>query len=148
MTCGPYRPIKLITYNARLKDVQTCAYTNILSASTFTVSLRVGATLTGSWDTSVESLVVKLIDPAHGNRIIKSARVRASPWDGDGDVTHDSVVIWSDLQKDGVELWWPVNYGGQALYVVELSLVTAVRTSLTYKTNLRAEHCAHRKTRF
>ncbi|KAF4615614.1 hypothetical protein D9613_012895 [Agrocybe pediades] len=39
-------------------------------------------------------------------------------WDGWG------VLAWKDLQKDGsVKLWWPVGYGEQSLYTLEVYLL-------------------------
>lgn len=125
ITCGPYRPITLITYNTRIKDIHAAAYVTILPDNAFTASLRVSATLSGSWDASIAALRVTLRDPADG-RMVQSTRVGMSSWDGTGDSLQDALVTWSDLQEDGVELWWPVGYGVQRMYTIEVALVTLV----------------------
>ena len=130
ITCGPYRPITLITYNTRIKDVHAATYVTILPDNAFTASLRVGATLSGSWDASVVALCVTLSDPADGGRVVQYARVGVSSWDGTGDALQDALITWGDLQEAGVELWWPVGYGAQKMYTVEVALVTSVGFSL------------------
>lgn len=125
ITCGPYRPITLITYNTRIKDIHAAAYVTILPDNAFTASLRVSATLSGSWDASIAALRVTLRDPADG-RMVQSTRVGMSSWDGTGDSLQDALVTWGDLQEDGVELWWPVGYGVQRMYTIEVALVTLV----------------------
>lgn len=125
ITCGPYRPITLITYNTRIKDIHAAAYVTILPDNAFTASLRVSATLSGSWDASIAALRVTLRDPADG-RMVQSTRVGMSSWDGTGDSLQDALVTWGDLQEVGVELWWPVGYGVQRMYTIEVALVTLV----------------------
>jgi len=47
--------------------------------------------------------------------------------DSPEDVVHTDIVVWKDLQDVGVELWWPVGYGEQNLYTVDVTLFGQVR---------------------
>ncbi|KAF8900302.1 glycoside hydrolase superfamily [Gymnopilus junonius] len=73
----------------------------------FTVTLKLDVALSGAWDASGNALLVQL------------ANAEQSP----GKFQRNSVVMWTNLENDGIQLWWPVGYGEQTLYRVEVSLV-------------------------
>jgi beta-mannosidase len=127
MTCGPYRPITFTAYNARIKEANVSALAKILDDGTFTASLKVNITLDGSWDTS--ALVVTMVDQQ--GRIVKTERLEIAAWDGAPGLgaAPNGSLAWNNLQSEGVELWWPVNYGNQTMYTVEVSLVGPVSIS-------------------
>ncbi|KAF8184215.1 glycoside hydrolase [Pholiota molesta] len=132
MTCGPYRPITFTAYNARIKEANVSALARILDDGAFTASLKVNITLDGSWDTS--ALVVTMVDQQ--GRVLKTERLEIASWDGApglGTAPNGSVA-WNNLQSEGVELWWPVNYGNQTMYTVEVSLVGPNQTQIDRKT--------------
>ncbi|KAJ7688293.1 glycoside hydrolase superfamily [Mycena rosella] len=112
MTCGPYRPITLKTYTARIEELQTHA----LLSDTNAPSLKVDVTLAGTLDPAlVASLRVVLSDT--DNAVLKTQDVPVSG------PAHPSAVAW-DLA--GVaEPWWPVGYGAQRLYTVTTLLLDA-----------------------
>lgn len=129
MTCGPYRPITLMAYTSRIQDVHTRAVVDVKPDGSFIASLKVDVTLEGAWCPG-SALIVTFSDSE--SREIKSDRVQVREWEEDG--THssfvqESVVTWSGLQNNGVELWWPVGYGTQTLYSVRVSLVSSVSTT-------------------
>ncbi|KAJ7165676.1 glycoside hydrolase [Mycena crocata] len=112
MTCGPYRPITLKTYTARLAEVQTHA---LLSDSN-TPSLKVDVTLAGTLDPAlVASLRIALSDAS--GTVLKSQDVPITTFDS----PIASAIAW-DLAGT-VEPWWPVGYGAQPLYTVSVSLL-------------------------
>ncbi|KAJ6544339.1 glycoside hydrolase [Mycena capillaripes] len=109
MTCGPYRPITLKTYTARIKEVQTHA---LLSDSN-TPSLKVDVTLEGT--ALVTSLRVVLSDS--NKTVLKSQDVPIVGSSTTGSAAWDLAGI--------VEPWWPVGYGAQHLYTVFVLLLDA-----------------------
>ncbi|KAF8130046.1 glycoside hydrolase [Mycena galopus ATCC 62051] len=112
MTCGPYRPITLKTYTARIKEVQTHALLSDENAP----SLKVDVTLDPALDASVR---VVLSDA--NKTVLKSE-----------DVSVGTAVSW-DL-KGLVEPWWPVGYGAQHLYSVSVLLLSATGQTLDEST--------------
>ncbi|KAF8959158.1 glycoside hydrolase family 2 protein [Flammula alnicola] len=141
MTCGPYRPITLTTYNARVQDVHVRALASIQPDGAFTASLKVDVVLCGSWDPSMDALLITMTDKE--KHTLRSERVEIRQWKKEGshsDYVQNAIVAWNDLQADGVQLWWPVGYGEQTMYTVEVSLVApndSVIDSKTKRVGLR-----------
>lgn len=130
MTCGPYRAITFTAYNARIKEANVSALARILDDGTFTASLKVNVTLDGSWDASADALlVVTMVDQQGQN--LKTERLEIASWHGASNLgtAPNGIVAWNNLQSEGVELWWPVNYGNQTMYTVEVLLVGPVSIS-------------------
>jgi beta-mannosidase len=111
MTAGPYRPISLRTYTARITDVDAHAAVSEILAP----SLQVGISVAGT------------ISAAHFARIhlmtFDGATVREETVRVDSKTKLDHLLRW-DLQSQ-VDLWWPIGYGSQARYTVEVSLLTS-----------------------
>ncbi|KAH9891930.1 glycoside hydrolase [Cubamyces lactineus] len=117
MTCGPYRPIKLISYNVRIDSVHARA--RVSPAPELAPSLVVDATLSG--DLSLFHTVAIMLRDRTGG-LLRMEQVALA-----GDVNRTSaqefqgIVNWS--LGDIVKLWWPVGYGTQELYDVEVSIL-------------------------
>ncbi|KAJ7490147.1 hypothetical protein B0H11DRAFT_1912166 [Mycena galericulata] len=120
-TCGPYRPITLKTYTARITEVQPHA----LLSDDNVPSLNVDVTLAGTLDPAlVASLRIVLSNTE--KKVLKSQEVPVAG------AVNSSAVAWNLAWT--VELWWPVGYGAQHLYTVSVLLLDAHAQSLDSST--------------
>ena len=105
MTVGPWRPISLHTYDARLVDVRVSAR----------VDAQLAADLDVSFSLSKESTYaanVVLIDPS-GSVIVGQSGIK---------VERSKACARFHFSKDEVELWYPVGYGKQPIYEVRVTI--------------------------
>lgn len=136
MTCGPYRPIKLITYPMRLSSVHPRA----LVSRDLSRRFKLDAVLSGDIS-ATEGCKIRCI--LRQSTIGAPDQSQSSPIrdevhdihlserdDGSGlsEAEIKDIIDW-DLGKE-VQLWWPVGYGLQALYDAEITLLSAVCLSL------------------
>ncbi|KAF9490586.1 glycoside hydrolase family 2 protein [Pleurotus eryngii] len=122
MTCGPYRSIRIETYLARIQEVQPCITIHFpeSSSSTFVARVSVNAVVQGDFNKDY-AIVVSL---KHLNgRTIRTAR-QEIPHKTEKlkKVSLKGIVDWS-LNDNNIRLWWPVRYGTQSLYRLEVELV-------------------------
>lgn len=112
MTAGPWKPIKLETYQARITDVDIRPrVTEDLSAT-----LEVNFSLSTE-DHSVASVSLKSSD---GSLVVGQKDVKISK--------HTAQAQFK-LSPGAFELWYPVGYGKQPLYTVEVEVADKVCAS-------------------
>ncbi|KZT69494.1 glycoside hydrolase family 2 protein [Daedalea quercina L-15889] len=118
MTCGPYRPISLVTYTARISSLHARAA--VSAAPTLVPSLAVDIEVSGN-ATRAKAVRIVLKKDGSGD-VLREELAPILEWSNGASLNKaDGVVAW-DL-RDAVHLWWPVGYGQQALYTVEATLL-------------------------
>lgn len=104
-TCGPWRQVRLETYQARIADIR--------------VNYEVAATLG-----SVSGSIVVSVEGNSG----KTVNVTASTFDGDTPVFKGTAEVSDDgtarveFHINDPKLWYPHGYGSQTLYNVKASI--------------------------
>jgi beta-mannosidase len=117
MTIGPWRPISLHTYEARLVDVRVSAR----------VHTQLSADLDVSFSLSKESayLADVVLNGPSGSAVVGQSGIKV-----ERSKAHASFCF----AKGEVELWYPVGYGSQPIYEVQVIVMDQVSrgSSLLY----------------
>ncbi|EIM92628.1 glycoside hydrolase [Stereum hirsutum FP-91666 SS1] len=140
MTAGPYRSIHLLTYaksTVRLSSIHAQALVSATLKPSFVLDLA----LAGVDATSLKSVPrasVTLKDLS-GN-VIRTAEVdlkidSIQGGDGEGGVAQVVKVVEWNFEDAEVQLWWPVGYGSQHLYTVEVTLLDQADAILDSKSH-------------
>jgi beta-mannosidase len=109
MTCGPWRPIHLDRYSARISDLWTLIDISVKDESA-------AVTVTGDIESASEgdTVLFTLIDP-DGQCIETSDPLS---------IAHGSASTTFNVHK--AQFWWPTGYGKQPLYTVGSKLIRKV----------------------
>ncbi|KAK6453648.1 beta-mannosidase precursor [Scheffersomyces xylosifermentans] len=104
ITCGPYKPVKLISYNSFINDVY--------------VKVDVGTNSKASIDIQTDVVVAKSAS---------SLEIEVKSPDGQLITTFNTAVeksgvVFNKLQLDEPELWFPLGHGNQSLYEFKVIL--------------------------
>lgn len=110
MTVGPWRPIHLDTYTHRFEDVR------------IDTDLKGPDYLQGTLKAAIQ---------LDSTQMPSEFRIHALLRDSDGTVIKQEVLsLGTDIDwtfdKSEIEGWYPINYGKQPLYKLELDLVDGV----------------------
>lgn len=109
ITAGPWRPVYLQAYSARIEDIHCPAEVSAdLSQATLPVHIELAGSLDGA------QVLLKLEDP--------QGQAAAETWlTAETHLDHTFV-----LEKP--ELWWPNGHGKQALYTLNVAIIAARQT--------------------
>ncbi|KAH8920841.1 glycoside hydrolase family 2 protein, partial [Atractiella rhizophila] len=107
MTAGPYRPISLRIYHSRLSDVHVQALGDR--------QLNVSFSIDGAHSDLKSQIAVSSVVASKAKQLFKSFDLPVV--NGEGKLKHS-------FTKDEVDLWFPFGYGEQALYNVQVVLLS------------------------
>ena len=113
MTAGPWRPISLHTYDIRIAEV----WANAIVSETLEPRVELSFELAG--DGFVGTVQVFVRGPSKTS-IKENKNVKAAG--GKGSITYA-------FGDDEVELWYPIGYGKQPLYEIEVAAIDDVSAS-------------------
>lgn len=109
MTVGPWKPIRLRFYQIRIADLDIRSKVS----ESLTVNLTVDFTLS---ERSYGSASVALVH-SNGTRVEEESLMRISAGHGRAEF---------HFSPGSLELWYPVGYGKQPLYTVQVNLTDEV----------------------
>lgn len=125
MTVGPWRPIYLHSYQTRISDLHISALVNeSLDAD---LIVRIAISPSEAWTTAE----VSLKDPAGSESA--SIITTASGSQSNINLNNGPVRVVFHLKNGEVKLWYPVGYGEQPLYEVQVRIYDDVRSLLIVK---------------
>ncbi|KAF8309073.1 glycoside hydrolase [Clavulina sp. PMI_390] len=145
MTVGPYRPIRLDSYNVQIANIHPIPTVSFADGTTDSIcSLRVKCSLDGhAHHVATISVSLRRVNPqsAQDSSLVHETTLNiegrytskdAPP--SDLGVSVLEVASWSFAPNE-VDLWWPVGYGEPVLYelTVELKLWDGKRLDLQRK---------------
>ena len=117
MTVGPWRPIYLHSYHTRISDLHTSALVNeSLDAD---LIVRIAVSPSETWTTAE----VSLKDPAGSESSIITSQSNIN-------LNNGPVRLVFRFKNGEVKLWYPVGYGEQPLYEVQVRIYDGVRSFL------------------
>ena len=109
MTVGPWKPITLQTYTARISDFHVKSIVSESLDTKFEVSLTASGALSSPLKAN---LTIKKPDGS-----VLSTHELSLDTEGKGNLT-------LEYKKGELELWWPIGYGAQPLYTFHVSLLS------------------------
>jgi beta-mannosidase len=116
MTCGPYRPIRLVAYSARISSVDLAALVSEDHASTIS-----GAISVEGGSNHADHVRIRLAHPNEGS-VIYEKSIGLEPTEVKN--VSSATAHWDLTGK--VELWWPAGHGEQQLYELSVDLIDKV----------------------
>ena len=120
MTVGPWRPVYLHSYHTRISDLHTSALVNeSLDAD---LIVRIALSPSEAWTTAE----VSLKDPAGSESSTITSQSNIN-------LNNGAARIVFHFEKGEVKLWYPIGYGEQPLYEVQVRIYDDVRSFLIVK---------------
>jgi beta-mannosidase len=110
MTVGPWRPVAIHGYTTRIADLRALPVVN----DDYSVELNVKIELSNSTPGAKANVNVKKLD---GSLVIGQQNV---------DVSSGKCEAQFKFSKGALDLWYPVGYGKQPLYRVEVEILSGV----------------------
>lgn len=116
MTIGPWKPVTLHTYNIYLTDIDVRSDVSEALDVGVTVDLTLSAKISGG----LASVVLK---SAQNSVILSESNIKVGSGSARAEFRFSPGVL---------ELWYPVGFGKQPLYTVEVTISDPVRVILPY----------------
>jgi beta-mannosidase len=129
LSAGPYRPITLRTYINHLASITTHA--RVSGDLKFSFALDISLSSANGSNIQDGTLKVHVTLRNSKGAVVKEEWVKIHSVEAGTEIK--DFIDWI-LEKDAVALWWPVGYGDQVLYEVEIILMDAKVTALIYFT--------------
>jgi len=135
LSAGPYRPITLRTYINHLASVTTHA---CVSAD-FKFSFALDICLSSANGSNIQDGTLRVHVTLRDSKgtVVKEEWAKVHSVDAGTEIK--DFVDWL-FKNDEVALWWPVGYGDQVLYEVEIVLMDAKVIILIYRTFAGTDH--------
>lgn len=121
MTVGPWKPIALEFYESRIVEL------DIRSQISEALDVKLTAMLTFSDSETTSNYASFVLRKPDGSVEASASKIPVSGG-------HASIDF--EWQPGQLQLWYPVGYGSQPLYVVEVELADHVRIITLWKINL------------
>jgi beta-mannosidase len=111
MTAGPWRPVRLETYTYRIDDIRIDA--DLIGPEYKTATLKAKVELAPSTSSTEGFKYNAILKTAEGKKVKEA--------------TYDlkETLEWT-FEKGEVDAWWPIHYGKQPLYQLEITLCDKV----------------------
>ena len=118
LSAGPYRPITLRTYINHLASITTHACVSVDSKFSFVLDIS----LSSANGSNIQDGTLKVHVTLRDSRgvVVKEEWVKVHSVDAGTEIK--DFIDWI-FEKDEVALWWPMGYGDQVLYEVEIVLI-------------------------
>lgn len=113
MTVGPWRPIYLHSYHTRISDLHISAL--VKESLDADLIVRIALSPLEAWTTAE----VVLKDPESSTTITSQSNIN---------VNNGAARIVFHFENGEVKLWYPVGYGEQPLYEVQVRIYDDVRS--------------------
>ena len=117
VTCGPWRPVRLECYRARIVDLYPQLY---FDDGMQNVTVQIDFDIEGTVREAAHA-VFDILDSVDGTVIAKGEQLC--------DKNHCRIQCTLEIAK--IKLWWPNGWGDQPLYTVKVELLDEVRPSRT-----------------
>lgn len=118
MTVGPWKPITLEVYDARISEI------DVRTQVSDTLEASFAATI--SYSSQIAGITTITVKDANRQEIYSSDKL---PTD-----SGNSAIAYT-FPTGAIDLWWPINYGAQIQYSVEVKLANAVGSSFLLVTH-------------
>ena len=135
LSAGPYRPITLRTYINHLASVTTHACVSDDLKFSFALDICLSSANGSNIQDGTLRVHVTLRDSK--GTVVKEEWMKVHSVDAGTEIK--DFIDWI-FKKDEVALWWPVGYGDQVLYEVEVVLMDAKVIVLIYLTTVVTDH--------
>jgi len=115
MTAGPWRPIRLETYTYRIDDIRIDS--DLIGPEYKTATLKAKVELAES-SASIDGFEYKAVLKTSEGRKVKEETLDLR-----------KTLDWK-FEQGEVDSWWPIHYGKQPLYQLEITLSAKVSYTL------------------